>query len=315
MRPIHHACSAVLLVAGLSLLPMQARADDASNGVMLPGMQSTPTGSVRVVVASVVLRADQVAVSITADVAPGRVGHVVIHGPRFGWLGEAETYPDRQFPELQASVDGTAVVLNSSFSAFAGSTDISATLRDARLDPFVIAQTPPFVGAVAGHELAFNKLVALGAIEKSDGGSLAHWDAARDIGIALGKGGQHTLTLTYTARPAYALIPFKRLGATVPLASYCLSRTDLARLRGLSVAGRSLVVRQYAVPVGMDDKPVAKVQVSVTASGKPEPEHALVAFCGADGRATMGRTSDVSAAAQTDSKGVLHILAVDGNPK
>lgn len=279
---------------------------------MLPGMQSTPAGSVHVVAARVVLRADQVAVSITADVLPGSAGHVVIHGPRFVWLGEAETYPDRQFPELRASVDGAPVALTSRFSAFAGSTDISALVGDAQLDPFAIAQTPPFVSTVAGHGTAFKKLVALGAIQTSDDGNLAHWEAARDIGIALGKDGQHTLTLTYAARPGYALIPFTRLAAAVPLASYCLARTELARLRGQSVADRSLVVRQYAVPVGVDDKPVGKLQVSVTSAGKPGSKHALVAFCGAGGRATIGRTGDVSAAAQTDSKGVVRILTIDG---
>ena len=186
---------------------------------MLPDMQSSPTGSVRVIAARVVLRADNIAVSVMTNVSPGGLGRIVIHGPRFGWLGDSEPYPERQFPELQASVDGTPVTVISGFSAFVGSTDISATLRDAQLDPFVIAQTPPFVSAVAGHEIAFNKLVELGAIQKSDDGTLAKWDVARDIGVTLGRDGQHTLALTYTARPAYALIPFHQLATTVPLAS------------------------------------------------------------------------------------------------
>lgn len=314
---LHHvSCArrALLLVAGLILLSAQAQADDFSNGVMLPGMQSTPAGSVRVTSGRIVLRDDQVAVSVTTEVPSGSIGHVVIHGSRFGWLGEGETYPDRQFPELRASLDGTRVTVTSSFSAFVGSTDISASLRDAQLDPFVIAQTPPFVSAVSGHETAFNKLVAQGAIQKSDDGNLAQWDAARDIGMTLGKNSRHTLALTYTARPAYALVPFNRLGATVPLASYCLSKADVAQIRGYSATDRPLVVRQYAVPVGLDGKPVAAVQVSVTASGKSDSHHALVVFCGADGNATIGRTSDVSAAAQTDSKGVMHILTISGNP-
>jgi hypothetical protein len=36
-------------------------------------------------------------------------------------------------------------------------------------------------------------------------------------------------------------------------------------------------------------------------------------FCGSNGRAMIGRASDLSAAAQTDSKGVLHILMIRGN--
>jgi len=280
---------------------------------MLPDMQSSPTGSVRVIAARVVLRADNIAVSVMTNVSPGGLGRIVIHGPRFGWLGDSEPYPERQFPELQASVDGTPVTVISGFSAFVGSTDISATLRDAQLDPFVIAQTPPFVSAVAGHEIAFNKLVELGAIQKSDDGTLAKWDVARDIGVTLGRDGQHTLALTYTARPAYALIPFHQLATTVPLASYCLSKANLARLLGRSATDLSFVIRQYAVPVGVDDKPVAKVQVSVMASGKSEPQQTLVAFCGSNGRAMIGRGSDVSAA-QTDSMGRLHILTIRGNP-
>lgn len=276
---------------------------------MLPGMQSSPSGSIRVMAARVVLRADTIAVSVTTDVTPGDLGRIVIHGPRFGWLGEAEPYPERQFPELQAAVDGTPVAVTSHFSAFVGSTDISALLRDARLDPFVIAQTPPFVSVVAGHEIAFNQLAALGGIQKSDDGNLAQWEAARDIEVTLGGGGQHLLALTYTARPAYALIPFRQLATKLPLASYCLSTAMLAQVLGRSAADRSFEVRQYAVPVGVDNKPVAKVRVSVTASGKPKARPALIAFCGSDGRAVMGRTSDVSAA-RTDSRGVIHILAI-----
>jgi hypothetical protein len=293
----------------LTLLLPQALADDASNGVMLPGMQSSPLGSVRVLAARVVLHADTIVLSVTTDVPPGDLGHIVIHGPRFGWMGEAEPYPERQFPELQASVDGTPVTVTSHVSAFAGSTDISATLRDARLDPFTVAQTPPFVSAVAGHEVAFNQLVALGAIQPSEDGSLAQWEVARVIDVTLGGGGQHMLALTYAARPAYALIPFHQLATKLPLASYCLSKAKLAEVLGHSAADRAFDVQQYAVSVGVDNKPVAKVQVSVTASGKPNRRQALIVFCGGGGRAVIGRGSNASAA-QTDPRGVIHILAI-----
>lgn len=309
LRQYLHAVRVALLFAGLTLLLPQALADDASNGVMLPGMQSSPSGSVRVMAARVALHADTIVLSVTADVLPGDLGRIVIHGPRFGWLGEAEPYPERQFPELRAAVDGTPVAVTSHVSAFVGSTDISALLRDARLDPFAVAQTPPFVSAVAGHEVAFNQLVALGAIQPSEDGSLAQWEVARNIGVTLGRGGQHVLALTYAARPAYALIPFHQLAAKLPLASYCLATGRLAELLGHAATNRSFEVRQYAVPVGVDNKPVAKVQVSVMASGKPVPQPALIAFCGSDGHAVIGRASDVSAA-QTDSQGVIHILSI-----
>jgi hypothetical protein len=309
LRPFLQAGRVVLLFAGLALPPLQAFADDASNGVMLPGMQATPIGSIHVLAAKVVLRADELVVSLTTDQHPGATARVTIHVARFGWLGEAEPYPFRQFPEFSATLDGTPLTLTSAVSAFVGSTDISATLRGARLDPFVIAETPPFVSAVAGNESAFNKLVVLGAIQKSDHDALAHWEAARIIGMTLGKSGKHTLAWSYTARPAYALIPFHQLAATVPLDSYCLSSARLAGLLGQPASDRSFVVRQYAVAVGIDDKPVAQVQISATAA----PHAALVAFCGSKGIAMTARVSEVSAA-RTDSKGVVHILTI-GGPK
>jgi hypothetical protein len=291
----------------LALLPLPAFADDASNGVMLPGLQSSPTGSLRVLAANVVLRADKLAVSLTTEDRLGVPARISIHGPRFGWLGEAEPYPDRQFPEFAATLDGTPLTLTSDFSAFVGSTEISALLRDAQLDPFVIAETPPFVSAVAGHEVAFNKLVALGAIQKSDDDALAQWEAARTIGMTLGKPGEHTLAWRYTVRPAYALMSFHQVAATVPLTSYCLSSAALARRLAHATADRSFVVRQYAVPVGMDGRPVAHVMVNIAAAPS-----ALVAFCGSNGTSMIGRASEVSPA-RTDALGVVHILTIGGN--
>lgn len=306
-QPLLHAGRVILLVAAMLLQPLKALADDSSNGVILPGLHSSSAIGLRATDASVVLRAGKLVVSTTIDVPSGG-GHVAIHGPRFGWLGEAETYPDRQFPELSATLDGKALTLTSDVSAFAGSTDISAMLRDARLDPFVVAETPPLVSVAAGHEVAFNELVALGAIRKSGNDALAHWESARTIGMTLGKSGKHTLALSYTARAAYALIPFHQLAATVPLDSYCLSSTKLAVLLGQSASDRSFVVRQYAVPVGIDDKPMAQVQISATEM----PHAALVAFCGSKGTAMTGRASAVSAA-RTDSTGAVHILTI-GDP-
>src|ERR1035437_140738 len=106
-----------------------AYADDTSKGGMLPGLGSEPAGSVTVSPASLVLRSGQVEVTLTVSVPRGLGGSVSIQMPRFGWLGDGETYPDRQFPELQIVAGGVPATMESSFAAFVGSADVSEADR------------------------------------------------------------------------------------------------------------------------------------------------------------------------------------------
>ena len=293
-----------------------ARADDTSVGVMLPGLHSEPAGSVTATAASLILRARNIEVTLAVTVQSGQGASVTIETPRFGWLGEAEPYPDRQFPELGILVGGVPATLEYHFTASVGTTDVTQEIRAAGVDPFVISDSPPFVMPGAGAASAFARLESLGAVEKSDDSYLAKWTAQREIKVALGPGSSENLALTYKARPGYALRQFDEVSAPTHLAGYCLAVPKLRQLLGYPAATHTFVVWDYAIPVGIDDRPLTTVAVEIGAPSKDEQPRSLVAFCGADGKGVTGQGATVKAPARTDPKGVIHILsisAVDGS--
>ena len=102
MRPFAVACPLSLALGASG----PAAADDSSKGVQLPGWQAEPGGSVTVTAAAIVL--DGQTATATLTLAGGRPAPVRLSltTPRFGWLGEGEPYPDRQFPELAVRLDG-----------------------------------------------------------------------------------------------------------------------------------------------------------------------------------------------------------------
>jgi hypothetical protein len=279
---------------------------------MLPGLGSEPAGSVTVSQASLVLRSGQVEVTLTVSVPRGLGGSVSIQMPRFGWLGDGETYPDRQFPELQIVAGGVPATMESSFAAFVGSADVSEALRSAGIDPFAIAQTPPFVTAKTGGAPALVALERLGAVEKYEGEYLAKWTAQRKVKLAL-KPGPDTLKLTYKPRPGYGLLRFDQITRPAYLAKYCLSAPALESIFGHSAANRMFVVLEYAIPSSIDDKPPLSLSIAADALGKEEMKRSVVAFCGTDGKAVIGQATNVKTSARTDAKGIVRILSI-GTP-
>lgn len=285
-------------------------ADDASSGVMLPGLRSDPVGSVTVATASLVLRSGHIEATLTVTVQPGQRGSVTVQMPRFGWLGESEPYPDRQFSELQILDGGTPATMESSFAAFVGSVDVTEAIRKAEVDPFAIADTPPFIAPKAGRAPSFEALERLGAVEKSGGDYLAKWTVQRKVRVELNPG-SHALTFTYKARPGYALIRYDLLTRPTYLAKYCLSPHDLATVFGQTAATQMFAVSNYAIPLSIDGRPPSALSVAVETPGKEGAPPSLIAFCGADGKAVVGQPTNVRAAARTDAKGIIHILAIE----
>ena len=212
----------------LALMSARAGAEDSSTGVMLPGLRSSPAGSVMASSSRLVLKNGQVELSLSVT-ARGPSAYLLIQMPRFGWLGEAETYPERQFPELKILVDGAAVAIEDTFNTFVGSTDITDQIRKAGLDPFAITDTPPFVGSKGGASL--EALARLGAVENYQGRYLAKWTAARKVKVQL-RAGSHSLTLTYKSRPALDLLRFDQISKPAFLAKYCLTTSDLTGALG-----------------------------------------------------------------------------------
>jgi hypothetical protein len=226
--------------------------------------------------------------------------------PRFGWLGESEPYPDRQFPELQILDGGAPARTESNFAAFVGSADVTEAIHAAGVEPFAIADTPPFVTPGVGGAPALETLERLGAVENSGGDYIAKWTAQRKVKVALNPGSD-TLTLTYKARPGYALLRFDQISRPAYLAKYCLSTHDLVSVFGHAVATRMFVVSDYAIPLSIDDRPPPSLSVTVDAPGKEGVQRSLIAFCGADGKAVIGRATSIRALARTDAKGIIRI--------
>jgi len=292
-----------------TLYTPRAKADDTSVGVVLPGLRSDPAGSVTASASSLVLRPGQVQVTLTVNVQRVQGGSVTIEMPRFGWLGESEPYPARQFPELQILDGGSLAKIEDSFAAFAGSSDVTEAIRSAGVDPFVIADTPPFVTAGAGGKPGLEMLERLGAVEEAAGNYIAKWTAQRKVKIALSPG-RGTLTLTYKARPGYALLRLDQISKPGYLAKYCLFSDDLVRVLGHPAATGMFVVSDYTIPVSIDDRRPSSVAVALEPSGKEHESASLIAFCGADGKPVIGQATPIKAAGRTDARGRIDFLSI-----
>jgi hypothetical protein len=280
------------------------RADDRSRGVALPGLLAAPPGSVRATAASVDLRGDDVTLRLSLQDTANETA-LLIQGPRFTSLGEAEPYFDRQFPELRATIDGTSLAIEGGFGAFVGERDITADVRQAALDPFVIATSPPFVDPPGGAgSSAFERLVNQHAVERSDGQFLARWTAQRLFRFKLSDAPHPVFSLFYKARPGFDLFELNNLSSFVQLTSYCVT---IPQLRKQLATGdqppRQIVARAYAIAVGIDGQPPPHVSALVTERN--------AVFCGAEGRPVFGGSGDAPAPARADKGGVLRVLRLD----
>ena len=234
--------AAGLLAATLSIL-VTAMADDRSAGVALPGLMVVPADSVQATAAQLAMRGDEVELRLSLQQKRNHA-ELFIRGPRFGWLGEAEPYPERQFPELRATLGDAELAVDDGFLAFVGERNITAEIRKAGFDPFTIAQDPPFVDPpVEGSSgrAAFYRLVAEHAVEKSDDHFLARWTAQRLLRFKLGDSPRPTVSIFYKARPGFALVTWDSLSRRVSLKSYCVTATELRKRLATDVApGESL---------------------------------------------------------------------------
>lgn len=285
----------------LLLVAAPAAADDRGDGVAPGAFRAAPAGAVTAMGAAVTLDGERVGVTlrVVARPVPRGQASVRLDLPRFGWLGEGESYPDRQFPELAVSVDGRVVAPVEDFTASARGRDVTAAVRAAGLDPFAIAETPPFVEAAPGRRAAFDALVAGGAVRQAPEGHLAAWSAARMVRVPL-RAGAHAVAFRYTARPAFALTPLP--AADVRWADYCTTRAAVARVLVRTVGRGPVVVRRYAIPVAVDGRrPRATLRVRGA-------DAALTVVCGANGAALADPAGFVAVRPGVD--GVVRVLRV-----
>jgi hypothetical protein len=296
-----------------------ARADDASRGVMFPAPEAVAPDKVIPGAAMLSLGDDQDNRTVALELALSPVKSsrtLSIHIPPFGWSGESEPYPDRQFPELNVTLDGKpATILSQPRVTFAGQ-DITDKVVAAQLAPFAITATPPLVDPAPGAGAAYTQLQSLGAITTDqDGNHLAQWRVGRDMTIPLDTA-QH-LRFNYKARPAFASVQrLNAAGTLFTLSDYCVT-TDLLRhrLAGVS-AGASFALEAFAIPAGIGTKPPTSLRVTLAPwvaaaeAGFPSSSHLLRVFCDADHHPVITGLAGIRHDAATGPDGVFRILVI-----
>lgn len=302
---------AVVVVLLVGPFLARAFADDSSAGVMLPRLHVRPANSVTMTSAVVRIDGTQVALALTLTVH--RESSITVWTPRFAWLGESNPYPDRQFPELRIMLNGTPAPVHERFRVFAGAVDISALVRAAGLDPFAIAETPPFVSLPADKSSEARQLARIGAISASPDGMLAHWSAQRRLAVSLKPGAAQRLTLRYAARPGYRLAPFDAVQTEAANAA-CLDGASLAALLGAPGPGTLFRSYVYAIAVGLKGHMPSRVEVSFQA-GVHAHASSIVAFCGSEGKPIVGLHDAAEGQARPDRHGIVHIVEITSLPR
>lgn len=298
---------AVLSVGG-ACLAHGARANDSSQGVT-PGelsmLGAAAPPALSITQATVRVSGQLVTVSLTPKSPFRSQTSLVLTGAAFGWLGEAEPYPDRHFPEMRFSSDEQTIAPNESFAAFVGTTDVSALLREAGVSPWLIADTPPLVSPDDIKPETLAKLIHAGVLAKTGDGYLARWRAQRTLSITLASG--RAIAITYRLRPAYAMLHKQALSAPALRKRYCISTQQLRTLLREWATTPQYVVKQYDIPVSVNQRPPRSVRLSF----EPEPGVAFVATCATHGAGVSGVEGLSDIAAKPDQRGLLRILTID----
>lgn len=299
-----------ILCVAVSTSMQMGYANDSSTGVALTLSSSQASESHTaglVVKADVLMEGDDVGVSLTPRLrgkAPIN-SELLISSPRFGWLGDAEPYPDRHFPELRVYSGGRSAKMTDSFQAFVGTKEVSEMLRAAGIDPWAIAQTPPFV-SVDGVPSDVVRRLSLAGVLKADGSEyLAQWNAQRTVSVTLQD--EQALDMRYRMRPGFVQMSLRNLADPFVKARYCLGGAQLRWLSRMHAGVSSFIARKYAVTVGLDQLPPASVSLSVI----PSPGVVLTAVCRRhEASSHHGATlNDVNVV--PDRRGVLHILTLE----
>lgn len=271
---------------------------------MLSAPQDGPQRSV-VARSAVRMEGSEVTVSLTAQPTLPGPAQWLIQGPLFGWLGDSETYPDRHFPELQVLRAGQPVPVTESVKAVAGGVDVSTLLQQAGINPWLIADTPPFVPTEGISADLLAQLVRAGAVGTSGTDHLAQWRAQRTLGVALPAG--QTLDIRYRLRPGYALMTQQALAKANLRQRYCLADAPLRALGTRFGRSTQFIAKRYEIAVGAQDRTPPPVRLSVV----PQAGVALVAACtrGHARSAGAGGWTDVEVV--PDQRAVLHVLTLE----
>ena len=290
-----------------------AMADDSSIGVPIPVLHSEPADSVRLKSSFVTLRGANITVDFALATRAGSPVKVTWVGPLFGWLGESEPYPDRQFPELAVELDGRPVQPEDYFEAFVGDKDVTGLLLAAHLNPWSIAETPPFATPDPNNVVAVSELERAGVLEKSGSTYIAKWMARRSWKLVLPTAGDRILRLSYSARPAYAAMKAGTIATKSRKQRYCLTSKQLRAVLGSNAQLGFVTVVEYAIPTGLDGTAPRTVKVSGNFDGAIPGYRAVASFaCDPHGAGVVTTGALTGQSLRTDKGGMLRVLTVGG---
>lgn len=292
--------------------PAVAIAGDVGGGVAGPRFFLAPHGAAQVRAADIVLEADTVQVTWQVDrlaALPFTLGWT---SDWIRWEGDANPAPARQRPTLTLRAGGHDLASTDAAEARAGTHDVSALLQAARLDPWLVATSPPVLPPQdpAADPDAVRALKAAGAIEHEANGDidLANWSARRHVVFTVPVDAPDPVQARWQASPAFELVDASRLAAPARQAAACLSPRVAASLSAHAAAGTRYQVFDHEVPVAWDD--ASGGMPATTLAARSLPPGALVVACGGDGRAVRRAAGQPGVGVRPGPHGVLRFAVV-----
>lgn len=222
--------------------------------------------------------------------------------PAYGWLGASEPYPVRHAPELRITVDGEPAEVENIVQAFADDNrSITALLESARIDPWLINESPPMVSMPSNADAA-SALVKVGAITAEDGQFLAHWRAARRLRFGVPPKATR-LTLSYTAMPGFALLD---AGGILPSAMWPGPCAPPPQMNAI-VRNGAWSARSYIFPISVAGRLPRRVRLELT---RPSTPRAMVAVCTPGGGRLILVAQAVTSFAVVAKHGAVYLLVL-----
>lgn len=308
MRTLHgmSLCAAWALVAAIA---GTSHATGSSTGAPLPGLTLDEGSKVAADTCWVTMSGQHVSVELSIH-ADSTQPALLIEGPLFGWQGESEAYPDRHFPELDIHIDGVSATPEDRFEVFMGKFNITSAIRDAGMDPWAIAHTPP-VTPVRADSRALNALERIHAVQRSGEQYLAKWTARRMLRIPLKGSANQRVELRYLARPASSQLQSDQLLTSEREAAYCVSPTQANATLHTGSGPRLVDVAEYSIATAIDGRPAPTVMLTKSANtGAAAASRVFTFVCGPHGKPIAVAGNLTRRPVLVDQAGNLRILEV-----
>ncbi len=301
---ISHCAASALL----GVLLGTANAAESSAGAPLPGLTADEGSDLSAQSCAVTLSGRKAAVELELSTSSDHPA-LLLSGPRFGWLGESEAYPDRHFPELEIRIDGTLISPEDRFDAFVGKRDISLLIREAGIDPWAISRTPPIVSA-AKDAWTQKLLERSRAVQRSGDDYLAQWTARRMLRIPLKAAPKQRLQLSYLARPAFTQLSSAELLMGGRDILYCLSPKQINAKLHMGTKPRSIKIVEYSIATGIDGHPAPTVTLTASNDAATAEKRVFRFACGPYGKSIAAAGNLTRQPVQVDLSGNLRVLEV-----